>query len=215
VAPRYDQLNHLLSASLDRFWRRRAARLVEAADGPVLDLCCGTGDQAVALARRGPAVAAADFCLPMLSRARPKFANLTAPRPVPLAADALALPFPSGAFGAATVSFGLRNVADLERVLEEIARILRAGGRLVVLEFAMPVSPLVRRGYEAYFRGLLPRLGRWISRHPTAYSYLSVSVPDFPQRGAFVERLAAAGFVDGRWRDLAAGIVCLYHARKP
>src|SRR6185503_12637746 len=115
VAPVYDLLNHLLSASLDHVWRRKAARLVEAAAAPALDLCCGTGDQALALRRRGTRVAAADFCLPMVALARRKFARRKPGRVAmlePLVADALTLPFPRAAFSAATVSFGLRNVVD-------------------------------------------------------------------------------------------------------
>ncbi|HVS01428.1 MAG TPA: ubiquinone/menaquinone biosynthesis methyltransferase [Thermoanaerobaculia bacterium] len=215
VAPAYDRLNHLLSASLDRVWRRRAAAaLTTPADGPALDLCCGTGDQAVALRRRGARVAAADFCLPMLALARPKMARLDPPRPGLLAADALALPFPGESFGAATVSFGLRNVVDLDAALRELARVLRPGGQLLVLEFALPRLAPLRALYLLYFRRLLPWVGRLVSRHRSAYSYLPSSVLEFPQRRGFLAHLAATGFAEPSWRDLSAGVVCLYTARR-
>src|SRR6202035_1594662 len=164
VAPRYDLLNHLLSGALDLVWRRRAAAALGPISGvagaAVLDLCCGTGDQAAALRRRGARVAAADFCLPMLAIARRKFrrqaqggrgANMRVPPAAALAADALALPFPARRFAAATVSFGLRNVADLDAALRQLATVLRPGGRLVVLEFAVPEARPLPTLYLFYF----------------------------------------------------------------
>jgi demethylmenaquinone methyltransferase / 2-methoxy-6-polyprenyl-1,4-benzoquinol methylase len=215
VAPAYDLLNHLLSLSLDRLWRRRAARAlaVEAA-APVLDLCCGTGDQAIALARRGARVAAADFCLPMLALARPKLARLAPPRPCALAADALALPFADGSFAAAAVSFGLRNVADLEGALAELARVLRPEGQLLVLEFALPRRRLLAAPYLFYFRRILPLVGRLVSRHASAYGYLPSSVLEFPQRDDFLAVMEGAGFGVDDWQDLSAGTVCLYSGRR-
>jgi demethylmenaquinone methyltransferase/2-methoxy-6-polyprenyl-1,4-benzoquinol methylase len=222
VAPRYDLLNHLLSGSLDLVWRRRAARALGAAPGTaVLDLCCGTGDQALALGRRGARVAAADFCLPMLAIGRQK-ARRKARRPGKagassasgatafLAADALALPFPAGRFGGATVAFGLRNVADLDAALGQLALALRPGAPLVVLEFAIPTGRFLRAAYLLYFRRLLPAIGRMISARGSAYSYLPSSVLEFPQRRAFLDRMGAAGFGELAWTDLSGGIVCLY-----
>jgi demethylmenaquinone methyltransferase / 2-methoxy-6-polyprenyl-1,4-benzoquinol methylase len=217
VAPRYDLLNHLLSGALDFLWRRRAAAaLGPGAGAPVLDLCCGTGDQATADARRtGGRVAAADFCVPMLALARRKFLRLPGarPRPVALAADALALPFPDRAFGGATVSFGLRNVADLDAALRQLARVLRLGSRLVVLEFALPRFRPLRALYLFYFLRLLPGIGRLLSPRGSAYRYLPESVLPFPQRQEFLDRMAAAGFGELAWRDLAAGAVCLYQGK--
>ncbi|HYH47255.1 MAG TPA: ubiquinone/menaquinone biosynthesis methyltransferase [Thermoanaerobaculia bacterium] len=216
VAPRYDLLNHLLSASLDIVWRKKAARALAMPDGAaVLDLCCGTGDQAVALAKRGAQVAAADFCVPMLALSQPKFRRFGQRRPRPLAADALALPFPGRRFAGATVSFGLRNVADLDRALAELARVLAPGGKLVVLEFAVPALPPLRALYLFYFRHLLPWIGRLISARGSAYTYLPSSVLQFPQRRGFLDRMAAAGFSDLAWKDLSGGIVCLYSGRIP
>jgi len=218
VAPRYDLLNRLLSGRLDVVWRRRAAAALAGPGGlrgPVLDLCCGTGDQALALRRLGLRVAAADFCLPMLALARRKYARVPAPRPRGLAADALALPFADSSLAGATVAFGLRNVADLDQALREIARVLEPGGRLVALEFALPRRRPWRALYLFYFRRLLPRVGRLLSAHRSAYTYLPSSVLEFPQRQGFLDRLAAAGFAEVACRDLAAGVVCLYQGRRP
>lgn len=214
VAPRYDLLNHLLSANLDVVWRKRAAQVLDLPPGaPAADICCGTGDQAVALRRRGARVAAADFCIPMLALARHKFARQTAPRPGALAADAMALPFPERRFAGATVSFGLRNVADLDAALGELARVLKPGGKLVVLEFAVPRLRPLRALYLFYFLRLLPWIGRLVSHRGSAYSYLPESVLSFPQRQGFLDRMAAVGFTDLAWEDLSGGIVCLYSGR--
>ena len=222
VARRYDLLNHLLSASLDRVWRRKLARsLVLPPGSRVLDLCCGTGDQALALRRPGVEIVAADFCLPMLALAAPKFRKAAAPAgpgsagvPSTLNADALALPFPDRSFHAATVSFGLRNVADLDRALAELARVLHPGGELGVLEFTVPVRQPLRGLYLFYFQHLLPKVGSLLSNDPTAYTYLPSSVLDFPQRAAFTARMAAAGFDSTSSTSLSGGILALYRGRK-
>jgi demethylmenaquinone methyltransferase/2-methoxy-6-polyprenyl-1,4-benzoquinol methylase len=216
VAPRYDLLNHLLSASLDVVWRRKAAAALDLPkEAEALDLCCGTGDQSVALRKRGARVASADFCIPMLALARRKFGRLGSPRPAPLAADALALPFPRQRFDGATVSFGLRNVADLDAALRQLAGVLRPGGRLVVLEFAVPERLVLRGLYLFYFRRLLPWIGRLVSARGSAYTYLPSSVLEFPQRQGFLDRMAAAGFTGLSWKDLSGGIVCLYKGQLP
>ncbi len=212
VAPRYDFLNHLLSASLDRVWRRRAARSIGSCEAPVLDLCCGTGDQALALAGRDLDVIAADFCIPMLTRAQKKYESREGGKPSGLAADAVQLPFPTAAFGAATVSFGLRNVPDLSTAISELRRVLAPGGTLVVLEFAMPTQPVLGALYRFYFRRVLPWIGRRISASDSAYTYLPDSVPTFPQRQDLVDRFVEGGFAEASWTDLSGGIVCLYRA---
>lgn len=216
VAPRYDLLNHLLSASLDVLWRKKAAAVLGLPTGAeVLDLCCGTGDQATALRQRGARVAAADFCVPMLAIARRKFEKAAAPRPAALAADALALPFPARHFRGATVSFGLRNVADLDAALRQLAGVLRPGGKLVVLECAIPKWQPLKGLYLFYFLRLLPWIGRLISPKGSAYTYLPNSVLGFPQRQEFLDRMATAGFIELSWQDLSGGTVCIYQGRIP
>ncbi|HMB53974.1 MAG TPA: ubiquinone/menaquinone biosynthesis methyltransferase [Thermoanaerobaculia bacterium] len=218
VAPRYDLLNHLLSGALDFVWRRASARALGLGKGArVLDLCSGTGDQAVAVGKRGPRVAAADFCLPMLVLSKPKFARLARSGPgraTPLAADAQRLPFAAGGFDGATVSFGLRNVADLGRGLAEMARVTAPGGRVAILEFALPRLRPVRALYLFYFRHVLPWIGRLLSGRGAAYSYLPASVMEFPQRDEFCAAMHEAGFENATWRDLALGTVCLYRGEK-
>ncbi len=215
VAPRYDLLNRLLSASLDVVWRRKAAAALELSDpAPVLDLCCGTGDQALALRQRGANVVAADFCVPMLAIANRKYDRLEAHRPNGLAGDALTLPFEDERFSAATVAFGLRNVADLDTALIEIRRVLKPEGQTAFLEFTVPSLWLLRAPYLFYFRTVLPWIGRRLSGRGSAYSYLPESVLEFPQRQAFLDRMKAAGFRDLACRDLSGGIVNLYTGRR-
>lgn len=216
VAPRYDLLNRVLSGWLDEGWRRRSVAALDLSPGQeVLDLCCGTGDQSRALARRGARVVGADFCLPMLAMARGKLPASPGLAPRLASADALALPFASNRFDAATVSFGLRNVADLKTALDEIRRVLKPGGRLAVLEPTLPQNRLIRGPYVFYFTCILPRIGALLSPKGSAYSYLPSSVLSFPERRAFVDRLTEAGFVGGEWRNLTAGTVCLYLGSKP
>lgn len=215
VAGRYDFLNHFLSAGLDILWRRRAAAAMPSLEGePVLDLCCGTGDLALALTARGARVTAVDFCIPMLALAKRKYAARQA-TPRGLAGDALDLPFPSATFAAATVAFGLRNVADLESALAEICRVLRPGGKVAFLEFALPRRQPMRAAYQFYFRRILPRVGGWISGRASAYTYLPESVVEFPQREGFCAHMEHAGLRAASWRDLSAGTVVLYLGERP
>jgi demethylmenaquinone methyltransferase/2-methoxy-6-polyprenyl-1,4-benzoquinol methylase len=211
IAPRYDLLNHLLSANLDRGWRRRAVNRLgweEKPDGLYLDLCAGTMDLSAELANRPGfrgRVIGADFVPGMLVRGKGK-----SPRAVPAAADALTLPFGDASFDGATVGFGLRNLMDLDAGLREAARVLRPAARLVILEFSTPRHNPLRALYSLYFRHLLPRIGRIVSKHRDAYDWLPASVAAFASPDALAAQLGAAGFVGVRWETLAGGI-CAIH----
>jgi demethylmenaquinone methyltransferase / 2-methoxy-6-polyprenyl-1,4-benzoquinol methylase len=213
IAPRYDFLNHLLSLNVDRSWRRTAvARLGWEAkpDGTYLDLCAGTLDLAAELASREGfrgRVIGADFVVPMLALGRDK---APPPRTVPVAADALALPFPAARFDGALVGFGVRNLVDLDGGLREAARVLKPGARLVILEFATPRLAPLRAIYLFYFRRILPAIGRLVSKHREAYTYLPESVLAFPEPEALSQRLTAAGFSRVRFERLTGGI-CVVH----
>ena len=215
IAPRYDFLNHLLSFNIDRHWRKAAVNRLgwEATPaGTFLDLCAGTLDLAAELARRSDfhgTVIGADFVVPMLAHGRGKAA-----RAIPVAADALSLPFPDAAFDGAMVGFGVRNLADLDAGLTEAARVLKPGARFVVLECATPRFAPLRAAYLLYFRRVLPAIGRVVSKHTDAYSYLPESVLAFPEPDAFAERLAAAGFRDVRYQRLSGGTAALHHGTR-
>ena len=178
IAARYDFLNHLLSAGIDRRWRRLATRLVPPeGDGPILDVCTGTADLALAYWRRSDRkakVVGADFCRPMLAIGREKVRRSGADRDICLTeADAQRLPFASGTFQIVSVAFGLRNISDTRRGLKEMARVCRPGGRVVVLEFSMPRGRLIRGFYSRYFRRVLPFIGQVLAKnHQAAYNYL-------------------------------------------
>ena len=217
IAPRYDLLNHLLSLNVDRLWRRRAvARLVAGGrgEGLFLDACAGTLDLALALARRRDfhgRVIASDFSFPMLERGAPKVAG--APVSV-ICGDTLRLPFADGTFDGAMVGFGVRNLADLDAGLRELARVLKPGARLAVLEFTTPSWPPLRALYLTYFRRLLPWVGRIVSRHRSAYSYLPASVLAFPPPAELAARLESAGFTAVRWERWTGGIAALHLAER-
>ena len=216
IAPRYDLLNHLLSLNIDRYWRWRTTRLVPPADdGPVLDLCTGTGDLALAYDRaaggRVPIIGA-DFCHEMLTLAVRKTRRRGAAERVRyLEADAQRLPFADDSFQITAVAFGLRNVTDTDRGLAEMVRVTRPGGRVAILEFSRPRHWLFGRLYRFYFRRLLPLVGQAISRSKDgAYRYLPASVNEFPDGEALAERLRRHGLTDVRWHPLTFGIVTLY-----
>ncbi len=221
IAPRYDLFNDVLSAGIHRRWRTDAVDLLDPAPGGAyLDLCAGTLDLARLVAARAPGarVVGADFSLPMLAQGRaklaaPKLAHREPgiqPAVLPIAADALRLPFPEAAFRGVIIGFGLRNLADLGAGLGEMARVLEPGGRLVVLEFTIPPGRVFRGLYHAYFHHVLPRVGAWISGQAPAARYLPDSVSRFPRAGELAELLAAAGFERVRWRYLTRGIAALH-----
>jgi demethylmenaquinone methyltransferase / 2-methoxy-6-polyprenyl-1,4-benzoquinol methylase len=203
IAPVYDVMNHVMTAGLDRRWRALTARAVVKPGDRVLDACCGTGDLAVAAHRAGGRVTGLDFSEPMLERARDKSAEIEW-----LRGDLLALPFEDGAFDAATVGFGVRNLDDLERGLAELRRVLRTGGRLAILEITRPRGPLAPF-YRLWFDGIVPRLGKLLPGG-AAYTYLPASVRRFPGPDELAHTLRAARFADVRWRTFAGGIVALH-----
>jgi len=218
IAPRYDLLNHLLSLNIDHYWRWRTVRLVPpAGSAPILDLCTGTGDLALAYERRGCApIVGADFCHEMLALASRKVARRQAADHIRfLEADAQQLPFPSNLFQISCVAFGLRNVTSLERGLSEMVRVTRPGGRVAILEFSKPRHWLFGRVYRFYFRRLLPFLGQMISgSKDNAYGYLPASVMQFPDGEALANRLREHGLKDVHWRPLTFGIATLYVGAK-
>jgi demethylmenaquinone methyltransferase/2-methoxy-6-polyprenyl-1,4-benzoquinol methylase len=214
IAGRYDFLNHLLSAGIDRYWRRvaiRSLRLV--GDERVLDLCTGTADLAIAARTAVPGAArviGVDFAGAMLRVGRDKLLKGGAADRVTLVrGDAARVPVLDGAVDAVTVAFGIRNVEHTEAACAEMHRVLAPGGRLAVLEFAIPRTPIVRAAYLFYFNHILPRIGRLVARHE-AYGYLPASVGAFQTPDEFVRLLRRSGFSDVQARPLTLGIVYLY-----
>jgi demethylmenaquinone methyltransferase/2-methoxy-6-polyprenyl-1,4-benzoquinol methylase len=218
IAPRYDLLNHLLSFNIDKAWRRTAIadlRWERAPNGTYVDLCAGTLDVAAELSRRpgfGGRVIGADFAEPML---RAGVGKASAAVVSPVVADAVDLPLPNNSASGAIVAFGIRNVADLERGLREVHRILAPGARFVILEFTTPRSSIVRGFYHLYFHHLLPQIGALVSGHRTAYAYLPRSVANFPIEEKLADRMRAAGFVDVSWRTLTLGVAAIHTGTKP
>ena len=223
IAPRYDLLNHLLSLNLDRSWRRRAARALRLGRQPkVLDICTGTGDLALEVWRRvgplGGRVIGADFTREMVQRGEAKRRVRKAEGVSLLIADASALPFASRSFDAVTVAFGLRNVCELDRALEEIWRVLKPGGLAAVLEFSPAGRGWARRSFEAYFQRWLPRIGRWVSGTAAggeAYAYLPRSVSEFPDAEGFSRVLENAGFTAVSAQRMTLGVAVLHLAQRP
>jgi demethylmenaquinone methyltransferase/2-methoxy-6-polyprenyl-1,4-benzoquinol methylase len=221
IAHRYDFLNHFLSASVDRRWRRLATTKVEELVRGIqprlcLDLCSGTGDLAIELHRRLKVpVVASDFCHPMLVRSLSKTRGLQLDGPIrTVEADSLEIPFRTGAFDAVTIAFGLRNLEDPTKGLQEMRRVLRADGALVILEFSKPVVPIVRPLFEFYFRRVLPRLGAWISGQKTAYQYLPDSVGRFPSQIELAAMMEKVGLRNVGYRNLSGGIAAIHWALK-
>lgn len=218
IAPRYDLLNHVLSAGIDKRWRARAIRSLRLTGREtLLDVCTGTADVALQARADGAArVVGVDFAGMMLSRGHRKVdAAGEAGRIALIRGDAMRLPARDASVDAVTVAFGIRNVQRPEAACAEMARALRSGGRLAILEFGVPRIPGLSAFYLWYFSHVLPRIGRAVSGHNAAYSYLPASVGTFPPPGEFMGILRTAGFVDVRADPLTFGIVYLYTARKP
>jgi demethylmenaquinone methyltransferase/2-methoxy-6-polyprenyl-1,4-benzoquinol methylase len=218
IAPKYDLLNRVLSAGLDQRWRQQAVDALSLGpDARVLDLCTGTADLAIAIANRhrDSSVAGVDFSGAMLRLGLGKVRTGGLDRRIRLVrGDAARIPLADRSCDAATIAFGIRNVAEPERALEELARVLRPGAKLAILEFGQPRIPGIRTLYSWYFRYLLPLVGRLVSHHQSAYSYLPASVGTFPPAAEFVRTIERHGFVSVSAVPLTFGIVYLYVASR-
>jgi demethylmenaquinone methyltransferase/2-methoxy-6-polyprenyl-1,4-benzoquinol methylase len=213
VAPRYDLTNAVLSLGRDRGWRRATTRAVDPRAGDrVLDLAAGTGTSSAALAAgTGATVVACDFSLGMLREGLRRNAREGVAY---VAGDGLRLPFHDASFDAVTISFGLRNLHDLDAGLRELARVTKPGGRLVVCEFSHPAWRPFRAAYVDYLMRALPAIARRVSSNPDAYVYLAESIRAWPDQRALAARIASNGWGDVRWRDLTGGIVAIHRAHR-
>jgi demethylmenaquinone methyltransferase/2-methoxy-6-polyprenyl-1,4-benzoquinol methylase len=231
IAPRYDLLNHVLSANVDRLWWRRTARrfrdVLARPDAKILDICCGTGDLTMALLKLRPPgarpVLAGDFAGAMLRRGAQKFGRQTrqssgksssTPYAIPIEADALHLPLRAESLDLIVTAFGFRNLANYAAGLKEFHRTLKPGGQLGILEFSEPGGAM-GKAYALYFRRVLPAVGRLICGEDGPYNYLPTSVNAFPPPGEMLEMLRTAGHVDCAWQPYTFGIAGLYTATRP
>ncbi len=222
IAPRYDLLNHVLSLNIDRYWRWRTLRILALRPGePVLDVCTGTGDLALSASRQLGAeteVVGTDFCPEMLDIARQKQVRQLSERAHLrfLEADTMQLPFAENSFQAVTVAFGLRNVSNTDAGLSEMIRVCKPGGQVAVLEFSKPNWPVLKHGYDFYFRHILPRIGNTVSKNSSgAYRYLPESVIEFPSGKQLAQRMGSIGLQNVRWVPMTLGVVTLYVGQKP
>lgn len=208
VADRYDRTNMVMTFGQERRWRRVVAATLAVGTGDrVLDLAAGTAASSASIASTGATVVPCDFSLGMLCVGKQRHPSLPL-----VAGDALRLPFADGAFDAVTISFGLRNVADVDGALRELARVTREGGRLAVLETSAPLRQPMRAGHQVYVGRVLPRLARVVSSNGAAYEYLAESVGTWPTPAELAERIAAAGWSAVGWRQLLMGAVALHTA---
>ena len=220
IAARYDLLNLLLSAGRDRYWRRQAIRsLALTGRERLLDVCTGTADIALGAVRAEPGAArvlGVDFAGTMLQHGHAKIAAAgVAARAQLVRGDATRLPVADHSVDAVTIAFGIRNVQDTGAACRELVRVLKPGGRVAILEFGLPGVPGLKQLYGWYFLRILPRVGRLVSSHGGAYSYLPASVGAFPWGQDFVDVLTAAGLVDATSKPMTLGVVYLYNARTP
>jgi demethylmenaquinone methyltransferase / 2-methoxy-6-polyprenyl-1,4-benzoquinol methylase len=218
IAPKYDLLNHVLSINIDKRWRRLVKRKLETilskGDAVVLDVACGTGDLSLELKSHASAkVIGTDFCRPMLAIAKEKSAAASAGIPF-VEGDAMRLPFPDDMFDAATIAFGLRNLADWEAGLFELCRVLKPEGKLVILEFSSPAVPGLRVLFNFYFTKILPRIGGAVSGSRGAYEYLPNSVSKFPDQKGLEELMVKTGFGGVEYANLTGGIAAIHTGTK-
>jgi demethylmenaquinone methyltransferase / 2-methoxy-6-polyprenyl-1,4-benzoquinol methylase len=217
IAPTYDILNRLLSFGMDVRWRRKAVSLLEPkSEGIFLDIAAGSGDVSLDILKLKPRrVVAADFAFRMLEVFQDKLRSNETPAPIDLVScDAHALPFRDETFNGTIVAFGIRNFADRGKALREMLRVLKPGGRSVILELSQPTGVLPKFFYTVYSRIVLPAIGAVISRHNRAYSYLPQSIAEFPPAEEFVDLMKKAGFVDAAAQPMTFGSVTIFHGRK-
>ena len=212
IATRYDFANHVLSCGIDFYWRARAAQIVEAwHPHRIADLATGTGDLALAMQRKLPDadLTGVDFLPEMVELARRKGVRRA------VVADAMELPFHDASLDCVTIAFGLRNLQDCSAALSEMWRVLKAKGHLLVLEFSLPTTPIIRAGYRFYLHRCLPLLGSLLTKKKSAYDYLGDSIEGFPSGNAMCELMRGAGYAFPRFEPLTGRIVTIYTATKP
>lgn len=218
ISGRYDVINSVLSLGLHGKWRRLIRQTLPAGeDLRVLDLATGTADVAIELVKspRVARVEGYDMSVGMIEKGRQKLKKRKLNKKIELSVgDAQKLPWDDGVFDAVTISFGIRNIPDFRRCLRESLRVLKPGGRMIVLEFALPASKLVRSGHLFYLRNILPKIGKVLSGHDVAYSYLNETIEEFPYGQEFTAIMRESGFDNTRYEDLTAGIVNLYWGDK-
>ena len=211
VAQHYDRTNSVLSLGNSLIWRMLTVRAIAPQPGErILDLAAGTGTSSAALAKSGAHVVAADFSAGMIEVGRRKHPDLEF-----VQADAMDLPFKTGEFDVVTISFGLRNIVDAKKALREMYRVLKPGGRLVICEFSKPPVAILRAGYNAYLKYVMPTVVDAASSNPEAYSYLAESIADWPDQTTLSQWIRGAGFTRVAYRNLTAGIVALHRGHKP
>lgn len=217
IAPTYDRLNHLLTINIDKLWRRQTVRMLSEVlarpEAVILDLCCGTCDLTADLleASHGAKVVGCDFCHPMLVAGAKKLR----PDTILVEGDALKLPFGDAEFDGITIAFGLRNLENVEAGLSEMSRILKPGGRLVVLELSRPIVPLYREAFNFYFRKVLPWIGKLVSGSEIAYTYLPDSVRHFPPQRRLAAMIQEAGLENVGYTNLFLGVAAIHFGAKP
>ena len=218
ISPKYDRLNHLLSFNIDKTWRKKTAKAVaKSQPKTILDLATGTADLAIALAKYNPQahIIGVDISEKMLEIGKAKIAKQGLDNQIDLRlGDAAALPFESQFFDAVTVAFGVRNFENLQQGLSEICRVLKPNGQVYILEFSMPERFPIKQAYRLYFKQILPKIGKQVSKDDWAYSYLPESVERFPKPAAFLQTLNDNGLSEASTRSLTWGIATLYTARK-